>query len=487
MQTDRLNVTRRPEKFISDDRRVITRFFLPGGEDRIRSVLDRVLGLSDAEVSKVLSEVLQSFAGRHKDIGGVFLDHYGKVAHLLDKSRDALGRKRQMLIGAYFTMEYSIESAALFNPSIVPHPDQSGLAAGDTRFIMSLRATGEGHVSSIVFRTGVIDASGEIRFDPVGRFVEIAKHVKDRLYDKSTYFLKLIEMGGYDDLAQTVIDKLPEQFTFQELDCKIEETAREQSQPSSFHETAEHMRWLAQSNYHLKFPDDATPSEVVIFPTSENESRGIEDVRFVRFVDDDGSVTYYGTYTAYNGFRILPQLLETPAFSRFRITTLNGRYCQNKGMALFPHKVDGWYLMVSRIDGENLYIMPSKNIRFWNDATRLQTPAYPWEFVQLGNCGSPIETDQGWILLTHAVGPLRRYCMGASLLDLEDPKKVIGHLKEPLLMPAEDEREGYVPNVVYSCGSLIHGDQLVIPYAMADSATSFATVAVKDLLDHMKR
>jgi predicted GH43/DUF377 family glycosyl hydrolase len=247
------------------------------------------------------------------------------------------------------------------------------------------------------------------------------------------------------------------------------------------------MLWLARSNYHLSFPEDASPSEVAIFPTTEDESRGIEDARFVRFTEGDGRAVYYGTYTAYNGFRILPQLLETANFSEFRISTLNGRYCQNKGMALFPRRIDGWYLMLSRLDGENLYIMPSKNIRFWNQATRLQEPTHSWELVQVGNCGSPLETAEGWIMLTHGVGPMRRYCLGASLLDLEDPTKVIGQLREPLLAPSEEERDGYVPNVVYSCGAMIHGDLLVIPYAMADSATTFATVGVQDLLDHMRR
>ena len=249
--------------------------------------------------------------------------------------------------------------------------------------------------------------------------------------------------------------------------------------------TGERIRWLARSNYYLTFPDDCDISEVVIYPVTENESRGIEDARFVRFVDDDGSVTYYGTYTAYNGFNILPQLLETTDFRHFRITTLNGEYAQNKGAALFPRRIDGWYWMISRADGENLYAMRSDNIRFWNEAQPLQTPTYPWEFVQIGNCGSPLETKEGWLLLTHGVGPMRRYCIGASLLDLDDPTRVIAQMKEPLLAPNEREREGYVPNVVYSCGALIHNGDLVMPYAMSDSATSIATVPVRELLDHM--
>ncbi len=469
---------------MSDDRRVITRFFSPGSEARTRLILDRVLALGDEDTSRVLSSALQNFAGRHRDIGAVFLEHFDRISHFV-KGGDGLSPERRMLIGAYFTMEYSIESAALFNPSMVPHPDQTGLATGSTRFIMSLRATGEGHVSSIVFRTGVIDTTGGISFDPAGRFVERAKLVEDKLYERQIIFLKLIEMGAYNLMVQEVLDRLPEKFTFRQLEGLLDEMSRDRDEPEPFRESADNMLWLAESNYHVRFPEDASPSEVVIFPISENESRGIEDVRFVRFTEDDGRVMYYGTYTAYNGMRILPQLLETPGFREFHITTLNGGSCQNKGMALFPERIDGWYFMVSRLDGESIFIMPSKNIRFWNDATRLQTPSQPWELVQLGNCGSPVRTPHGWLLLTHGVGALRRYCMGAVLLDLCDPTRIVGQLTEPLLMPAEDEREGYVPNVVYSCGSMVHGDQLIIPYAMADSATSFATVNLNELLDHM--
>lgn len=486
MRADRLRVTRRPEKFISNDRRVITRFFQPGDDTRIRSVIDRVMALSEQDTSKVLADVFRNFADRHKDVGAVFLEHYQKVAHLID-DRDSPSHERQLLIGSYFTMEYSIESAALFNPSIVPHPDQSGVPAGSIRFIMSLRATGEGHVSSIVFRCGVIDGAGDIDFVPSGNFIESAKLIEDRLYRKKTYFIKLIEMGGYNELAGDVLEKLPEDFTLQQLRHALDAFGRETDPAADFQETSRNMLWLARSNYHLVFPEDARPSEVVIFPTTEDESRGIEDARFVRFTDDDGSFIYYGTYTAYNGFRILPQLLETTSFREFHITTLNGRYCQNKGLALFPRKIDGWYMMLSRIDGENLYIMPSKNIRFWNDISKLQVPTYPWEIVQVGNCGSPIETAQGWLVLTHGVGPMRRYCIGATLLDLDDPTKVIRQLEEPLLMPTEEEREGYVPNVVYTCGAMLHGDQLIIPYAIADSATTFATVNMNDLLRHMTR
>ncbi|MCP4248731.1 MAG: glycosidase [bacterium] len=479
-----LTVVRMPERFFSDDTRVITRPFVPGDSKRIEHIIERICSLSEKEARALLADVLANFAERHKDVGDVFEDNFRQVVGDLAGDRE-LSRQRRMLIGSYCTMEYSIESAALFNPSIVAHPDQADLPDGAVRFIMSLRATGEGHVSSIVFRAGVIDVQGGISFDPVSRFVERARRVKERIYRKETFFHKLIEMAGYSRAVQSVLDHLSEQFTFSNLEAAIGRARAEADGSPELREAAETMRWLARSNYHLTFPEDCTPSEVVIFPTSENESRGIEDARFVRFVDDDDSAMYYGTYTAYNGLRILPQLLETSDFREFRITTLNGRYVQNKGLGLFPRKLGGWYVMISRLDGENMYLMRSKNIRFWNEAEVLQQPVYPWEYVQIGNCGSPIETAQGWLVMTHGVGPMRRYCIGAILLDLKDPSRVIGQLSEPLLVPNDEEREGYVPNVVYSCGALIHNDELILPYAMSDSASTFARVPLPELLDRL--
>jgi predicted GH43/DUF377 family glycosyl hydrolase len=245
------------------------------------------------------------------------------------------------------------------------------------------------------------------------------------------------------------------------------------------------MLWLARSNYHLTFPQDSDLSERVIYPVTENESRGIEDARFARFVDDDGTVEYFATYSAYNGVRVLPQFIETPDFRHFKIITLNGRYAKHKGVAIFPRKIDGYYMMVSRVDGESIYLMPSDNRHFWNQAEKLQPPTQSWEFVQVGNCGSPLETDEGWLLLTHGVGPMRQYCMGVMLLDLNDPSKVIGQLDVPLLVPHADERDGYVPNVVYSCGAMIHNQTLIIPYAMSDSAVGLATVPLQDLLTRL--
>ena len=479
-----ITITRRPEKFSSDDKRVIARFFQVGGEQRILNVLRRVAALDEAQVQELVDQVLADFAPRHRDIKTAFRRHFDQIKHHVAKP-DSLSESRKLLLGSYFTMEYSIESAALFNPSIVPHPDQSGVAEDELRFIMSLRATGEGHVSSIVFRTGTLGPDGQIEFAPLSKFAAKMRVNQDRQYEKKLFFLKLIEMAAYTDAARVVLDELPDWFTYQQLDHKLAEVKRRPDSPRPFNETAENMLWLASSNYRLMVPEDADASEVVIFPTSANESRGIEDVRLTHFTDDDGTVTYYGTYTAYNGFRILPQLFETRDFCSIEIHTLNGRYVQNKGMALFPRKINGMYHMISRLDGENMFVMKSDNVHFWNECQKLATPMYPWEFVQIGNCGPPIETDAGWLLLTHGVGPVRQYCIGACLLDLQDPSKVIGHLDRPLIMPSEEERNGYVPNVVYTCGALAHNGHLTIPYAMSDSATTFATVDLAELLHEL--
>ncbi len=485
MSAPRLEVVRRPERFHPDDRRVITRFFSPGDDRRIRTLLGQISELDPDEVKAIRKEVHQKFGERHRDLDDVFMRHFEQVASYVDPER--LNEDQKLVIGAYFTMEYAIESAALFNPSMVPHPDQSGCGDGELRFIMSLRATGEGHVSSIVFRTGRFCGTDQfgrsaICFDSPGRFASTARMVPDRTFDRQLFMLKLIEMGAYIDGIDLVLDRLEDRFTLESLDAAILAARDENTLPADFDEAVEHMRWLAHSNYRLEMSAAADPSEVVIFPTSENESKGLEDVRLVQFRHEDGREEYYGTYTAYNGFRILPQLIETTDFHTINVHTLNGRFAQNKGMALFPRKVDGWYMMLSRYDGQNLFLLRSDNVRFWNECQPLQAPRYPWEFVQIGNCGSPIETEAGWLVLTHGVGPMREYCIGASLLDLNDPTQVIGSLREPLLAPEADERDGYVPNVVYSCGGLVHGDELIIPYAVSDVAVKFAQTSLSELL-----
>lgn len=479
-----IQIIRSRVRFTADTRRVITRPFMPGDPVRLRRIIDRVLALSEREVLRLLARVRESFASRHLDLEGSFQRHYEAVMGLIDDG-DGLSRERQLLIGAYFTHEYSFESAALFNPSVVPHPNQAGLPDGSVRVLMSLRATGEGHVSSIVFRAGIIGASGDIHIAPPSPYARSLHPLKDQVNEKQSFLEKLIEMGGYNDTAGDILDGLPDPFTDIDLDRVLDEVARREPLPPHFEDAERSLRWLARSDYELALPANACPSELVIFPASEAESRGMEDMRLVHFTEDDGSTIYYGIYTAFNGWRILPMLMSTRDFKSVWVTPLHGQYARDKGLALFPRKLDGWYAMVARVDGENLYLLKSKNIRFWNDIEPLRGPLYPWEFVQIGNCGSPIETGRGWLLITHGVGPMRQYCIGALLLDRDDPTRVIGQTREPLIVPAEDERDGYVPNVVYSCGSMTHNGALLIPYAMSDVATSFITVRLEELLDYL--
>ena len=463
---------------------MIARLFVLGGEGHLHAIIDRVSGLSDETVADNLGQVLRNFQGRHENIAKIFEAHFQMVADLVGWQGDLSGERR-LLVGSYFTMEYSIEAAALFNPSIVGHPDQSGLPEGSLRFIMSLRATGEGHLSSVVFRTGTLDHDNRVLVDPATRFSSALQRAPDQHYLRPLFRKKLDEMAANASTADRVLDPLPEQFTYAQLKEAVAHARRADYKPPFFAETVESIFWLARSNYQLKLAPDADVSEIVLFPQSDNEARGIEDLRLVRFIDDDGTVSYFGTYTAYNGFRNLPMLMETKDFRTIEIHTLNGACARDKGLALFPRRVGGHYVMCSRIDGHSLYIMYSDYVHFWESAERLAVPLYPWEMMLMGNCGSPLETEAGWLLITHGVGPMRRYCIGAMLLELDDPLKVIGRLREPLLAPSEAEREGYVPNVVYSCGSVLHNGRLYIPYAMSDTATSMASVDADDLINRL--
>ena len=483
-QRQKLKVKRKANKILGDTSRVISLLHLPDEKYRITKIIQRIMSLSETAAKTLFAQTMDDFSGRHEDIGHIFERHLNEVKDYLPQDT-MLSDVQRALIGAYFTKEYAIESAALFNPSIVPHPDQSHLKNGSLRFVMSLRATGEGHVSSIVFRSGVLDRHNAFLFDPLSDFVETPDLQLDPVYKRNPFQLKLNEMGAGNEITAHILDQLPEDFTYTELIEKIE-ILRAKPQFSEVHQkrTFREMRWLADSNYEVSFHPDHRISERVIFPVSKNESRGIEDARFVQFFNDTGEVVYYATYTAYNG-TILPQLIDTKDFIKFNILTLNGEAVQNKGMALFPRKIGGRYAMLSRQDGENNHIMFSDNIHFWQESQIIQEPEYPWEFIQIGNCGSPLETNEGWIVLTHGVGPMRKYCIGAILLDIEKPTKIIARLDEPLLTPHEKEREGYVPNVVYSCGALIHNNELVIPYAMSDINSGIATVVVSDLLNCM--
>ena len=482
---ERLKAKRKAIKIIGDTSRVITPLHLPDNGSRVSKIIQRIMSLSETATQELIAQVMIDFSGRHEDIEQIFERHLNVVKSYLPRNA-MLSDAKRALIGAYFTKEYAIESAALFNPSIIPHPNQSKLKKGSIRFVMSLRATGEGHISSIVFRSGILDRRNRFHFDPISDFVETPDIQLDPVFKRNLFRRKLGEMGATNAITTHILEQLAENFSYNELLDQISMLRAKPLFSVVWQKRAfEIMCWLADSNYEVSFHADHRISERVIFPVSKNESRGIEDARFVQFFDNRHEFIYYATYTAYNGKTILPQLIETKDFIKFNILTLNGKAIQNKGMALFPRKIGNRYVMLSRQDGENNHIMFSDNIHFWQKSQIIQEPEHPWEFIQIGNCGSPIETDEGWIVLTHGVGPMRQYCIGAMLLDLENPSKIIARLNEPLLAPNEKEREGYVPNVVYSCGAIIHNNELVIPYAMSDINSGIATVAVSELIDCM--
>jgi predicted GH43/DUF377 family glycosyl hydrolase len=482
-------VKRTSHRLQHDPRRVIAKPYLPGEEiftdtgTRAGLLMARILELPEDEVTGVLSEIVNGFGGRHRNFEALLERHFALVAHRV--ADVTLSRARRLLIGAYFTNEYSVEGAALFNPSLVPAPDQTGLGPGETRFVMSLRAVGEGHISSIEFRTGVVDAASTVTFDPLGPCLVTGDRAPPSSYDRAAFRAKLSELNVGNDVAWAIIDPLPESFTLGDLESRLSAFERDGAPHAIAYETLKIIRVLAASSYVTAFPADSAVSERVIFPAGPHETHGMEDARFVRFTDDD-DVTYYATYTAFDGFEIMPQLIQTNDFASFRVSTLSGPAAQNKGMALFPRRVHGKYVMLSRRDRENLHLATSKDVRQWTDVSELHRPSRSWELLQIGNCGSPLETAEGWLVITHGVGPMRRYVLGAILLDLDDPQRVIGQLSEPLLGPEGLEREGYVPNVVYSCGSMLNGSDLVLPYGMSDGAVGIAVVSVPELLGALR-
>ena len=414
-----------------DPARVIVRSFKPATEprdlnptDKTRAnhIVERVLALDPKVAAGLLADVLENFQGRHRNL----LETFEARADVMEQALEAHGAflsVQRQLIGAFFLNEYSFEASALFNPSIVPHPDQSEAPIGGLRFILSLRAVGEGHVSSLTFRAGTIAADCSLTVDPTARLAS-SPRVK----------LRVPKPDG-DEIE-------------------------------------------------LTFNPDEELSERVIFPVTHSQSNGIEDARFVEF-SDDGRKTYYATYTAYSGLAIRSELLETTDFLSFRMSPLKGTAARNKGIALFPRKIDGKYAMIARQDNENLYLIYSDDLHRWDGGQAILKPQFPWEFVQIGNCGSPIELDEGWLLLTHGVGPVRKYSIGAALLDKHDPAKVLARSAEPLLHPEPSEREGYVPNVVYTCGAMRHNDQIILPYAVSDTYSNFATIKIAALMQAM--
>jgi predicted GH43/DUF377 family glycosyl hydrolase len=479
-------IIKQTDIFLSpDNSRVVLRRFTPHPENRITGIVQRILSLPESHVESRCNYLLARFSQRHLDLEKILLEHFESIKIHYDTDCK-LSESRKLLIGAYFSNEYSFESAALFNPSIVPHPDQSNLPTNSLRFIMSLRAVGEGHISSLVFRTGVIDSKHHISIDDTSPFAAVAPVMPDLIYNKKNFQHKIATMGFENDYSKILLNQLPEAFTVNHLTDLFAETAQDTSQFSeSDLVTRDKILWLALSNYGVKISDNQPLSHWILFPASPTEKNGIEDARFVKFTENDGEIKYYATYTAYDGKVILPQLLETD-FKHFKMKTLNGKAATNKGLALFPRRINHHFAMLSRQDNDSISLMYSKDIEHWQDTTRILRPEYDWEFFQTGNCGSPIETSKGWLVITHGVGPFREYSLGAILLDLDDPSKVIGRLAEPLIVPTDKVKGGYVPNVVYTCGCMLHQDQLIIPYALSDLQTTIATVDLNQLLQMLR-
>jgi predicted GH43/DUF377 family glycosyl hydrolase len=479
-------VSRGTLRLFPDHRRVIAVLFVPGeemprGDSRAVSVTERILAMDDSDVTTTLADLKRRFGHRHRHLEDTWLSHFRLASRRLGDGDDVPADKK-LLMGAYFTRELSLEGAALFNPSIVAHPDQSGLAPGEARFVMSLRAVGEGHVSSIEFRTGTVDAAGEVRLDDPGKFVGHG-HCSPGPYTKRLFHAKLAERGCDNQAAALVLDRLGPVFAPADLDLAIASVHSDLLSREAVRDAVLGLRWVAANNYTVEFPTGTQISERVLWPHGPAEAQGMEDARFVRFVGDDGGVTYLATYTAFDHQALIaPQLLTTTDFRTFGISQFSGPFATNKGMALFPRKVGGQYLALSRWDRERLAITTSDDLSDWDEATTLAFPTRPWDLVQVGNCGSPLETLEGWLVLTHGVGPMREYSIGAILLDLDDPRHVTGTLSCPLLVANKDEREGYVPNVVYSCGALAHGKAIVLPYGFSDSTVGFARVDIAELL-----
>lgn len=478
-------VTRSPQRLVADRSRVITTLFVPGQEgfeaheSRAGAALRRVLALSEDDVQASINDVMTRFGERHRDLVVTFGQHARELTDRLDPGIE-LSADRMLLLGATFTNEVAIEGAALCNPSIVEHPDQAGTAPGSLRFVMSVRGIGEGHRSSIGFRTGTVDDTGAAVVDEPSRFAA-AGVTTPTLLDASVFRHELGRAHAAE-AAERVLAGLGERFSRSDLEDQLDWLHRHRVTRRHAAETIDLIRSIADRAYAVEFASDTALSERVLWPSTEAEAVGMEDARLVRFVDDDGSVVYHATYTAYSGSRICQQLLTTGDFRSFASAPLVGDAAANKGLALFPRRLHGRYAALSRSDRESNTVAFSDDLSVWTTTLPLQRPLQAWETLQLGNCGPPLETAEGWLVLTHGVGPMRTYRIGAILLDLDDPTRMIGRLRRPLLSPTADEQDGYVPNVVYSCGALVHADTLVLPYGIGDAQIGIATVPLPDLL-----
>jgi predicted GH43/DUF377 family glycosyl hydrolase len=482
--TEAIRITHTGINLRPDVGRVVTRFFVPGREDvgpgdsRASSVIDRVLNLDEADVDVAMQGVDESYGGRHIGLYDIFRYHAELIAGRIDASVE-LSKERTLLLGAAFTHEYAIEGAALCNPSMVLAPHHRDDGSAD--FVMSVRGVGEGHRSSIGFRRGTVSATGHVTVHAPDRFPRTAAALPSQ-HHRSVFHTRLAQLDDDRENAAFVLDSLAPQFDDDELAAGIAGLAADGATRRHTESTIAHLDDLAQSTYRLEFGPTDDVSGRVLWPQSPAERHGMEDARFVRFTDDDGTVTYYGTYTAFDGINVAQHLLETTDFAAFSASPMAGSAAIGKGLALFPRKINGRYAALSRSDRETNAIAFSDDVRCWDSAQTIQAPDRPWEILQLGNCGSPIETAQGWLVLTHGVGVMRTYSIGVLLLDLDDPRVVLARSVDPIITPTPGHREGYVPNVVYTCGGFAHGDTLVLPYGIADQTITIATLSIRNLL-----
>ncbi len=479
-----ITIKKLPIKITPSPTRTLIRPFVPGSSSQVDHILFRIFSLGQAERHEILTHIYDRIDIPYRLLKTILHRHYEIIKHRIPSNME-ISEEQQEFIGAYFTQQYALESTALFNPSIVPHPVQD--KEGVTKFIMSLRALGEGHISSIIFMEGEVDSMFHVTLYPNSPVI-CEPHRTSHLYEKELFMKSSNELGIYSELNQTVFDQLPDHFTLEQLEqaCNKVRNSNVSIHKTELENSLNNIRMLALSNFTLTFSTDNI-SERAIYPASPSQSNGLEDARFVQFTEDDNSVRYYATFTAYDGKTVMPEMLETSDFKEFRISTLNGPAAKNKGMALFPRRINGLYMMLGRQDNESLYVMASDNPYFWYDYHPLLKPTYEWEFIQIGTCSSPIEIEEGWLVITHGVGAIRSYALGAMLLDKNDPRHVIGRLKEPLLAPTKEERFGYVPNVFYTCGAMAIGRTLVLPYAIGDVMTTIALVSIDDIVNQMKQ
>lgn len=479
-----ITIKKLPIRITPSPSRTLIRPLVPGNAAQVDHILFRIFSVGPAERHEILSHIYDRIDIPPHILKSILLKHFDIIRHRIPTNMEISEEQREF-IGAYFTQQYALESTAVFNPSIVPHPVQD--KPGATKFIMSLRALGEGHISSIIFMEGEVDATFNVSLYPNSPIIYEPER-KSHVYEKKLFMKSLNELGIVSELNQAIFDDLSDHFTLGQLEqaCNKVRNTNVTIHKTALESSLNNIRMLALSNFTLTFAtDDVT--EMAIYPSSPSQSNGLEDARFIQFTEEDGSKRYYATFTAYDGRTVMPEMLETTDFKEFKIYTLNGPAAKNKGMALFPRRINGLYMMLGRQDNESLYVMASDNPYFWYDHHPLLKPTYEWEFIQIGNCSSPIEIEEGWLVVTHGVGPVRSYSLGAILLDKNDPRHVIGRLKEPLLAPTKEERFGYVPNVLYTCGAMAIGRTLVLPYAIGDVVTTLGLVSIDDLVNRMRQ